>query len=261
MEEDGYSPYQVTGAPAPDLELQISSKYDFSSLERGVFLLDPSTYTFINRFDVFDEAAKGIYVRWKGDHSIWAQAGVPGRCPPPPPTPTPVPSPTPVPTIGDQGLADVCKGTRLPLADAYAGTVHPLVAAFGPGAGGTSWDLSSHLPWAINDKWYGGLWPSPIQLVVCVDQAFKKLSSCGTYQSDSGKKGQLIPYRFSAPIRVVVARTGKVIASKTIYGATPHCPGTFKPFSNGPPWKLYGPQPDDDAINAYATSFSTGAVK
>jgi hypothetical protein len=183
------------------------------------------------------------------------------------PTPTvePTPSPTPVvpfpdvtftPAPTDDELAAVCDGKPIPEAAKYAGTVHPLVVVY---AGMILTDF------AINEEWASGYgWPGPIQLVVCV--AFsdaEEVGRCGTYKRQSdGKVGDVYRYRYTQIVRVVVARTGKTLQSKTYYGSIPPCTASLVAFGAEPPWVILG----DDvaataAINKYATAVSTQKVQ
>jgi hypothetical protein len=167
------------------------------------------------------------------------------------PTPTQTPTPAPMPEITEDDLMAACSGTPIPQAAKYAGTVHPLVVVDAWGLDDTSYD--------INAKWSDDLWPGPIQLVLCVDDAIEvKVGSCGTYTRKSdGAVGQIIRYKDTQKVRVIVATTGKQTGYKTLAGSTPQCAASLSlPASGPPPWDLYGDDPTAEAINAYARSVS-----
>ena len=178
------------------------------------------------------------------------------------PTPTPTPEPTPTPDP-EQVLVAACYGTPVPWAAPYAGKTHPLVVV-DTGLDGIF--MSS----AINKKWRDGKWTSSIQLVVCApsgDEARVKVGSCGkNWRRTDGVKGELVRYRYKSRIRVVVAATGKTLQSKTLYGSVPPCGGSKSKYSSldlsvKPPWKIFGFEVTDKAINKYATAVSTQKVK
>ncbi len=158
----------------------------------------------------------------------------------------------------------VCKGKPIPAAAKYGGTVHPLVIV-----GRGYWYLEpsvsyGHGGYDINVKWMDDLWPGPIQLVVCVDDAKSvKVGSCGTYTRKSdGTVGEIVQYRYTQKVRVVVARTGKDFQYKTLAGSTPTCAASLSlPASGPPPWDFYGDYPTIEVINTYATSVSKQKVK
>jgi hypothetical protein len=157
-------------------------------------------------------------------------------------------------------LAAVClsPGVPIPEAAVYAGDLHPLVVVFQQGGDPTGWDLSKYLPYDINTQYYSDLWPSPIQLVVCVGQSQVRVDSCGTYKrADDGVVGQVIRYKQANTVRVIVAATGKVLTSKTFYGTLPDCAASIDLWSDGPPWSIWGDSAADDVINAYAVTAST----
>ena len=169
------------------------------------------------------------------------------------------PTPTPLPTSPPwYDLSEACNNNPVPWAADYAGKVHPLVVVEGTAiktAGkGEGFD--------INSKWYDNSWPGPIQLVVCVDsEKAVMVDACGLYTRKSdGVVGELDSYRWARVIRVVVAKTGKTLRSETLYGNTPVCSESAL-VGDGPPWKTYGDDVSDGAINQYATSVSTQAVK
>ena len=188
-------------------------------------------------------------------------------------TPTPAPIPVPTPGYGAAlALAAACNGTPVPWATPYAGTVHPIVLAIPqpwPQTFTDPWYISDDLGYGgqydVNIRWYKGTWSGPIQLVGCVDYRPDpvKIGSCGTYKRASdGVTGEVLLYRFSVSVQIVIARTGETLQSDTIYGSTPKCTKSFSSTEGvAPPWVEYGTSPDVDTINAYALSVSTQKVK
>jgi len=182
---------------------------------------------------------------------------VPTPTPTRPATPPPTPRPTPTPPVTEDELVAACTGTPIPHAAKYGGTVHPLVVV------SERWGVDSD--YDINAKWDEGRWPGPIQLVVCRpdDANAVKVGSCGSYTRKSdGEVGQIIRYKYTEKVRVVVARTGRDLQYKTIAGSTPTCAASLSlPASGPPPWDYYGDYPSVDAINKYATAVSKQKVK
>ena len=162
--------------------------------------------------------------------------------------------PTAAPTPSTADLVNACGGTPVPGAAPYAGTVHPLVVV----AGGQI----SVAAFTINGKWVGGLWPGPVQLVVCVDaETAAQVASCGSYTRGSdGASGEVLAYTYSQAVRVYVATTGKWLQSQTFTGSAPTCAQTLS-VAGPPPWKIYGPHVSADTINTYATQVSTQTVQ
>ncbi len=186
-------------------------------------------------------------------------APTPAPTAPPTPVPTPTPEPTPVP-ISDLDLELVCHGSALPQAAKYGGKSHPLVVVEQWGST-DGWKLTSH---DINDNWLDQTWAgSDIQLVACVEwQKSVKVSVCGTYKRASdGKIGKVTRYKEAIVVRVRVARTAKVLQTKTIYGTVPACGQSVGLPSTAPPWKIYGRDVPASAINKYAVAVSTQKVK
>ena len=171
---------------------------------------------------------------------------------------TATPRPTPIPNLGT-----ACAGTPISDAAPYGGTVHPLVVL-----GGTF----SHYDFEINakvyrdrsygDDWIDQAWPGPIQLILCVgDEQTVKVRSCGKYQTAiTGQVGEVILYKYARTVRVVVALTGKVLQAKVIDGSVLSCESTYS-LGGNPPWEIHGQRVDLGAINTYATSVATQAVK
>ncbi|MGZ5429566.1 MAG: hypothetical protein ACXWFS_11200 [Thermoanaerobaculia bacterium] len=74
----------------------------------------------------------------------------------------------------------------------------------------------------------------------------------------------MVKYRYKSKIRVVVAKTGKTLQSKILYGSIPPCGGS-KGYSLDldvkPPWKEYGFAVTTAQVNTYATTVSKQTVK
>ena len=186
------------------------------------------------------------------------------------PTPTPIPTATPLPPITAEQLAAACNGTPVPGAAPYAGTIHPLVVLGKNGL--PEWTVDGigqkySYTYAINNRWFNGSWDGPIQLVVCPsDPQTQKLSSCGSYTRSDGVVGQVIPYRYFVIVKVIIARTGKLLQSKTFYGGkAPDCADQVQlPATDNPPWKIYSDPMDTQSngpVALYATAVSTQKVK
>ena len=179
------------------------------------------------------------------------------------PTPTPEPPPTPTSTPDPaEELVAACDGEPVPWAAPYAGTLHPLVVVDEDGIGTT---------YAVNKKWLGGTWKSPIQLVLCVPEpteGTKRVGSCGrwTRQSDDAT-GELLQFRYTSTIRVVVAKTGKTLQKKVLLGSTPPCGDapddewSIPDMGDDPPWHLFGVPVTAKQVNSYATTVSKQKVK
>ena len=131
-------------------------------------------------------------------------------------TETPTPKPPSVElTMGD--LVGVCASFPAAGAAPYnKGRSHPVVVV-----DATIPSLNS--TYDINSSWFASSWASPIQLVACVGpDGRKSAGSCGTYKRQSdGKIGSLIKYKHSRTITVYVARTGKKLQTKVLYGPVP----------------------------------------
>ncbi len=181
----------------------------------------------------------------------------------PAPTPTAEPTAEPTPTR-EEGLEAACVGTPVPWAAPYAGKIHPLVVV---DEGGDGIDAS----YAINQKWRGDAWTSPTQLVVCAPfepDTSVKVGSCGRWKRQSdGVYGELVKSRYTSKIRVVVAKTGKTLQSKILYGSVPPCGDapedqwSIPDMGEDPPWHLLGTRVTDAQVNTYATTVSKQAVK
>jgi len=177
--------------------------------------------------------------------------------------PQPTPTPRPTPAVTEEELAAACAGRAIPAAAPYAGKVHPLVVIDG-------W-LGDYVDstYAINKKLGDGTWPGPkIQLVVCVpfdQEASVKVGSCGRSwkREGDGVVGELLLHRHRMDVRVVVARTGKTLQTKALYGSVPTCGGKFSSLDLNPkpPWKGYGSDVTTAQINKYATAVSKQPVK
>jgi hypothetical protein len=190
-----------------------------------------------------------------------ASVAPPAVLPPTPlPTPTPTPSPTPVPkatpTPGptDAELAAACKGAPVPAAAKYGGAVHSLIVA-----------NETSGKWIADPSAY--LFNSPNQLVVCIHESrSEKVGSCGTYRRRSdGVVGEVNLYKYTQKVRVIVAKTGKLLQSRTFVGNTPTCTdaisisGLLGQIS--PPWFLFGDVVSADVIDKYVTAVTTQKVK
>lgn len=164
-------------------------------------------------------------------------AATPGPTATPPPTP--LPTPTPPPPVTEDQLAAACAGTPIPGAAAYSGSLHPLVVNYVDAAGDWAVDNDKYADsfYPINAKWHDETWPGAIQLVLCVpSDKDVKVGSCGTYKRASdGRVGQVIRYRESITVRVVVALTGKTLQSKTFYGNVPACSKSLPDPGSNPP--------------------------
>jgi len=176
------------------------------------------------------------------------------------PTDTPEPTPTAKPTqaITDDDIILLCdKGTKIAMATKYAGKVHPLVLVTNTTSG---WSIDSYGDrYDIDHNWPTGVWVHDLQLVVCVgSQGSKSAGACkNQYRRNSdGAVGKVTRYRYYLSIKVMVASTGKTLATKSLYGSTPVCGGTISLPSTPAPWRLYGTQVDDTAVNAYAVSLA-----
>lgn len=179
------------------------------------------------------------------------------------PTPAPTLTPSPTPAVTEEALAAACSGRAIPAAAPYAGKVHPLVVLDG-------W-LGDYVDstYVINKKFDDGTWPSPkIQLVACVpfdQKSSVKVGSCGRNwkRKSDGVVGELLLQRYTMKIRVVVARTGKTLQTKALFGSVPTCESKFSSLDLDvkPPWKGYGTKVTTAQINSYATAVSKQPVK
>jgi hypothetical protein len=180
---------------------------------------------------------------------------------------TATPRPTPIP---DSELAGACAGTPTPAAAPYGGTVHPLVVIETNGgisqyayAINNKWFLLRDMNSPGDSDWYSQPWPSPIQLVLCAgDEQAAEDGSCGQYQQEgTGQVGEVVRYRYAKTVQVIVALTGKLLVSKVFYGSSVSCDSGWHSEDVNPPWRIYGGHVDSGAINTYATSVATQAVK
>jgi len=190
-------------------------------------------------------------------------------------TPRPEPKPSPEPSPWSSGwpgggldanwdvlrdlqgeLFDTCHaGTPVPGAAPYAGKVHPLIVMDMNNAW-LAYDVDINQEFRAS----GWPWPSPIQLVACYRSEDKKAGSCGPYKTEAGEVGEVIRYRETMTIRVVVAATGKVLQKKALTSATPKCPGA-KFWTTGTwGWTLKNPVTADQ-ISTYITAVSKQQVK
>jgi hypothetical protein len=203
------------------------------------------------------DSVTGKWVPLPPPHVEEDSTPAPAPTPTPTPAPTREPTPTPLLPITENELVAVCKGKPIPHAAKYAGAVHPLVVV------SERWGIDSD--YAINAKWRDSRWPGRIQLVVCrPDEATAvKVGSCGTYTRKSdGEVGEIVRYKYTEKIRVVVARTGRQTGYKTLAGSIPTCAASLSiPASGPPPWDYYGDYPSVDAVDEYATAVSRQKVE
>jgi len=168
----------------------------------------------------------------------------------PEPTAAILPTPTPAPQPTDSEVAAACGSVAVPGTAKYTGSLHPLVVVE---YNGDIWTVGTGSSYAINDKWYGSEWTSPLQLVVCVGSlGSKSISRCGKYRTTSGQTGYVYRYQYYRNIRVALATTGKTLQTKTILGGgAPACRDILSvPADTSPPWRIYGAEPDDGSFNA-----------
>jgi hypothetical protein len=203
------------------------------------------------------DSVTGKWVPLPSPHVVEDSTPEPALTPTPSPTPTREPTPVPLPPITEDELVAACKGKPIPHAAKYAGTVHPLVVVH------ERWGIDSD--YAINAKWRDSVWPGRIQLVVCHPDVAEevKVGSCGTYTRKSdGVKGEIVRYKYTERIRVIVARTGKQTGYTTLSGTIPTCEASLSiPASGPPPWDYYGDYPSVDAVNKFATAVSRQKVE
>ena len=176
--------------------------------------------------------------------------------PTPTETPTEMPTATPVPGVSYDDMILLCdKGTKIAAAAKYGGKTHPLVLVTDTTQG---WEVDSYGDrYAVDSNWTASVLAHELQLVVCVGtQGSKSAGACkNQYQrSSDGAIGKVTRYRYYLTIKVMVAATGKTLATKYLYGSTPACDSTISLPSTPAPWRLYGTQVDDTAVNAYAVS-------
>jgi hypothetical protein len=171
--------------------------------------------------------------------------------------PTEGPTPTAEPTaegLVAGSLLAACGNTPAPLAAAYSkGRSHPLVVVDDATSG---WRTMGG--YDINSKWTGGLWPTPIELVLCVGaDKTKSAGSCGLYKRGSdGKIGSVVKTRHTVTVTVIVAQTGKRLQTKVLLGPIPNCDASEMVSSGNPPWPIYGSLVSTEAINSYAEAVS-----
>jgi hypothetical protein len=131
-----------------------------------------------------------------------------------------VPTPTPVPTPTLAQLQAACgTGTPIPEAIPYAGSVHSYtVGKSGIQDGGV---------WAFAD------FDAPFQIIICeYDNADIQLPGYCWYSDNTGKQYQLGLVEGSETVRVLVARTGETLGTKTLSGLGT-CPGVYTYTTEG----------------------------
>jgi hypothetical protein len=155
--------------------------------------------------------------------------------------------------VTEAQLAASCNhGTPIAAAAKYSGTSHPLALLEAE----TGWSLTGYV---INGTWnsaYGGTYdhgfPAALQLVACQGaQKTVRVGSCGDYRDSYGYTGEVIRYKYTVNVRIIVARTGKSLKSKNFSGSVLKCSDSFTIYSSDPPWKIYGTDPSSDAIDSY----------
>ncbi len=187
----------------------------------------------------------------------------------PGPEPTPTPKPSPWSSGWPEGGLDVnwevkrdletelsyaCwDGTPVPGAAPYAGQVHPLVVMDMDSAWMADVDINQDF---VSTGWP---WPSPIQLVVCARSEEKVVGSCGSYKSEGGVVGEVVPYQETMTLRVIVVATGKALQKKVIKNPVAKCPKTVALNLIGE-WAVRNPVTPKQ-VNAYAMTVSKQAVK
>jgi hypothetical protein len=235
--DNGMAVY-IVGGPAPDPHIQISWQADFGDAS-GQFALEPR-YNSYSTSRVPSEYPDGVYVRWTGDPSVTAHGVSPGPC-------------ANLPISKEQMAAACAHGTAISQAGIYTASVHPhpLVLVTHPDNSWQYWNYA--IAGNFNAIWYSP-WPSPVQLIVCESaRTAVKAGSCGWYKK-AGVTGEVVRYKDNVTVRAIVARTGKVLSSKTFVGFVPTC-DTSKIENESPPWEIHG-APNSSAIQAYELSLS-----
>jgi YVTN family beta-propeller protein len=180
-----------------------------------------------------------------------------------PPHPSPTPTPTPTPSApSDAELEAACpNGTAIAESDPYSGTIHPIGVVYGDVSG--RWYVYStfpsrapiNLPYWIHPVLHVG----PVQLVICVGFPTEvKVDSCGSYtRTSDGTVGEVIRYKQTMTVQVIVAATGKNLETNVFYGSIPDCANTVSLPISGPPWAIYGGDVDYKAVNSWIDGVST----
>jgi hypothetical protein len=167
-------------------------------------------------------------------------------------------SPTPDPFISE--LSALCDyGSPMRQAATYEGVSHPLGEAIHDPHG---WRRGS---FADGGRWAGGSnqpWPQAVQLVACENQTPTARHSCGQYEDDSGRPvGEIFIMGARFDVRIVVASTGKIIASSGFDG-DPTCESYIDlvhhdlPLPETTPW-TFEYKGTASAMDAYVTGFSS----
>ena len=146
----------------------------------------------------------------------------------------------PEPTLAQ--LKAACKkGTPIPEAAAYAGPVHPDVEGDSGFDAAGVWSFSVDLGSQGSEPYSSGVLPNddqlgPIQLVVCqYENAPIDTSHGGNYcwySDNAGHQLRVTLLLQSITVRVLVARTGKVLGDKTFRG-NDICSSVEAPPANG----------------------------
>ena len=165
-------------------------------------------------------------------------------------------SPVPVATAAE--LAAACDGSAVPRGR------HGTRAGSTRSSWSTRGEPSRPTRMASTPGGRADAWPGPIQLVLCVEPAQHpvRVGTCGTYKRvTDGKVGQVNRFRYAQVVHVVVASTGKTLQSKTLYGKPPACGRKVALTSAPPPWRIYGGDVPDGAVNTYAAATSRQRVR
>ena len=154
-------------------------------------------------------------------------------------------------------VIDACtKGTPIPQAAAYGGSLHSAIFA-------TEYDPTDWTPgWFVSA---GPLQPDQssalVQLIICRSIAKQTVHTCGVYTRTDGVAGDVYLTQETDTIAIVIAQTGKTLESKLFTGAEPDpsdCPSDYSIAPKGsPPWHAGSGsidlQPEIDYVLAVAT--------
>jgi hypothetical protein len=168
--------------------------------------------------------------------------------------------------VFEHQFAGVVAGKGVPEAAAYAGYRHPMVFI------GLSWESSINQEVnfhpAVSPPINGALLPkfvSEVQLVGYVTDRALPAGSCGEYTRRSdGMKGEVLHTTAVTTVRVIVARTGQTIATRTFIGKEAECPESTSEPTGNPPWTFDGIPPayrESDAVTHWVDSLLTGPVR
>jgi len=68
------------------------------------------------------------------------------------------------------------------------------------------------------------------ELVVCVSEGEQIVEVCGPYYSGGQRAPDITRYRYTATIRLVAAKTGRTVATRTFYGSYPRQCSSSEPY-------------------------------